>query len=732
VVFAVLLPFFAVGYLAFRQRWRRLVIAVVAAAAAIGVLALVEAELVSRFSEPNLPFAPPSWICPTDGGIGEACLSAGVGFPNIYYLAAGVAVFSTLYPWMTKGWRRFGWWVVGILGFTRMIDGLEPPTDELLAAAIGYIVGAGVLLAIGMPNRRPRGLQVVEAMGRSGIDLAELRRAGVDARGSTPYFARTRDGEPLFIKVLSPEERAADVMFRTFRMFRLKGVGDERPFSSLKRGVEHEAVGSLKASSDGVQTPRLAAVAEVEPNSMLMAYEMIDGSSLDGVPAEDLTDEVLQQVWRLVGSLRRRRTAHRDLRLANVFLAADGEPWLIDFGFAELAATDGQLRSDVAELLTSTATVIGAERAVANAVAGIGPEAVADSASRIQPLALSGATRDALKHQKGLDKEIQEEIKRQTGIEAVELEDLERVKTSTIMTFVGLGLAVYFLIPQIVEVDFDQILGANWAWAAAALLASVLTYIAAAWILMGSVPDRLGIVTTTLAQFGATFINRIVPVKVGGLATNLLYLQRSGVDPAVAAAGLGVSNLGTIAVHMSLLVLFTALVGRNASEFIELPSGSVLLAVLGGLLVVGALVYVLPPSRKLFREKVLPLAKRSGQGLREVLTSPRNALLLFGGAFVMILSYITALWFSLEAFGGGLGFFAVGFVFLAGQAVGQAAPTPGGVGAVEAVMIASMTAMGLESQVAVPTVFLYRFATFWIPVLPGFFALKKLQRDGLL
>ena len=76
--------------------------------------------------------------------------------------------------------------------------------------------------------------------------------------------------------------------------------------------------------------------------------------------------------------------------------------------------------------------------------------------------------------------------------------------------------------------------------------------------------------------------------------------------------------------------------------------------------------------------------------------------------------------------------FAVGFVFLAGQAVGQAAPTPGGVGAVEAVMIASMTAMGLESQVAVPTVFLYRFATFWIPVLPGFFALKKLQRDGLL
>ena len=36
----------------------------------------------------------------------------------------------------------------------------------------------------------------------------------------------------------------------------LKGVGDERPFSSLKRAVEHEAVVSLKAASDGVRTPK--------------------------------------------------------------------------------------------------------------------------------------------------------------------------------------------------------------------------------------------------------------------------------------------------------------------------------------------------------------------------------------------------------------------------------------------------------------------------------------------
>ena len=107
--------------------------------------------------------------------------------------------------------------------------------------------------------------------------------------------------------------------------------------------------------------------------------------------------------------------------MANVFLGSDGQPWLIDFGFAELAATDGQLRSDIAELVTSTASSVGAERAVANAVAVLGTEPVADASSRIQPLALSGATRDALKQHKGLDEEIRSEIQRQTGIDEVAL-----------------------------------------------------------------------------------------------------------------------------------------------------------------------------------------------------------------------------------------------------------------------------------------------------------------------
>jgi undecaprenyl-diphosphatase len=40
-------------------------------------------------------------------------------------------------------------------------------------------------------------------------------------------------------------------------------------------------------------------------------------------------------------------------------------------------------------------------------------------------------------------------------------------------------------------------------------------------------------------------------------------------------------------------------------------------------------------------------------------------------------------------------------VYLAGSAIGQAAPTPGGLGAVEAALIAGLVSVGLDKEIAV-------------------------------
>jgi undecaprenyl-diphosphatase len=146
-----------------------------------------------------------------------------------------------------------------------------------------------------------------------------------------------------------------------------------------------------------VRTPPLAGFAAAEPGGFVLAYVAIDGRSLDGVDPEEITDDVLAGIWEQMAILRAHGIAHRDLRLANVFLAADGEVWMIDFGFSELAASDLLLATDLAELVTSLSLKVGPERAVALAEAAVGSDDLKAALPRFDPKFLSGATSTAIK-----------------------------------------------------------------------------------------------------------------------------------------------------------------------------------------------------------------------------------------------------------------------------------------------------------------------------------------------
>jgi undecaprenyl-diphosphatase len=274
--------------------------------------------------------------------------------------------------------------------------------DSTKAALIGWTVGSAVLVIFGSPTRRPSVDSIKAGLALSGLDLESLKAANVDARGSTPYFGAAADGTRYFVKALGVDQRSADLLFRLYRWVQRKDLGDERPFSSLRRAVEHEAFVALAARDLGVLTPRVAAFATAEPNAYVLAYEAVEGQSLDGVPPEDVTDDVLGQVWANLAHLRRFRIAHRDLRLANLFLGADGRIWMIDFGFSEIAASDRLLANDVAELVASSSAVVGAERATAHAVASVDPATLAAARERLHLWSLSGASRTALKERPGL------------------------------------------------------------------------------------------------------------------------------------------------------------------------------------------------------------------------------------------------------------------------------------------------------------------------------------------
>jgi glycosyltransferase 2 family protein len=462
----------------------------------------------------------------------------------------------------------------------------------------------------------------------------------------------------------------------------------------------------------------------------VLAYDAIDGRSLDGVADGAITDDVLKGIWEQVAELRRQRIAHRDLRLANVFLGPDGRAWLIDFGFAELAASDAMLDEDAAELLCSTYTRVGAKRAVAAAVGVVGPDAVEAALRYVQPAALSTATRKAVDALPGKGKPLQDEVLRATGGPEPEYVQVERVSLRRVAIWLFTGVAVYFLIHQLSDVQLlaQQVRHADWRWLPAILAMSVLSYVAATMSAIGSVPDRLPPWPTFVAQVGASFVNWVTPAKVGGLALGARFMERQGVHAAVAVTGAGINAAAGAVMHVALLGIFAVAVGVRGLGGVHTPSPRTLLWVGLGILAVSGLVAAVPAGRRLVYRHVVPSLERAFHGIRKLAVHPGKLALLFGGSALVTLSYALGLVYCVEAFGGGLPVAAIVAAYLVGAAIAQAAPTPGGIGAVEAALIAALTAAGLDKETAVPAVFLFRLATFWLPILPGWLAFTWLQR----
>lgn len=318
------------------------------------------------------------------------------GFPSTAGIAAVAGSLTAAAPWLGRRWRRAGWVLIAGLTVTSFVD--SPVSfDAILAVLVGWFAGAAVLVAAGAPSRRPTVPAVLRGLSAVGIPMRRLEQASVDARGSTPYLGVDTDGHRLFVKVLGADQRSADLLFRLYRRLQPRDFGDTQPFLNTRRTVEHEALAALVAQALGVRTPTVRGLAAAEPNGYVLAYDALDGTSLDHVDPAAVTDEVLAATWRLVGELRRHRIAHRDLRLANIFLDDSGDVWLIDFGFSELVASDLLLATDVAELMASSTLCVGVERAIANAVPTVEPTTLSDALDRLHLWSLSGATRTALK-----------------------------------------------------------------------------------------------------------------------------------------------------------------------------------------------------------------------------------------------------------------------------------------------------------------------------------------------
>lgn len=687
-----------------------------------GTLAYALAKLVKLLVERARP---EGFVDPI---VAHGSVATGLGFPS-GHVAVASALATAAGPYMSRPARRLMWAAVWVVAFGRIYFGAHLPLDVIGGAAMGWAIGATFNLVFGAPGGSTARHLVERALEDAGIASANLVRASVDARASTPFLVRTLTGSELFVKSYTPERRDADWLFRAWRFIAYRETRDEAPFLTLKQQIEHEAYASLLAYRVGVSTPAVVYAGQSKNKVGLLVQEKITASGLDSLPGDRIDDEMLRKIWSQVRTLRSARIAHRDLRRANVLVDTQGEPWIIDFGFAEVGASDRKLAGDVAEMLASLTALVGPERAVRSAIETLGGEAVRPALPLLQPLALSTATREDLKATPaGVLEEVRNQIASLLGCGAGQLETLTRIQRRTLLWMVMGAAAVFFLLPQVegLGASLGALKSVQPWWLVAGAGLSMLTYVMAAVAMKGAVGGTLAFRPTLLVQVASSFVSRLTPQGIGGLALNERYLEKSGIGRATALASVALNGLAGFVMHMVLLSAVGVLVGSGSMLSFRLPANwPYLLAIALGVALLGL---ILRASLGNMVAVVTAPVVTAVRNLWGVLRRPRQAATLFGAAAGITLSYGLALIVSLMALGVDVSPLKVIAVYLGGSAVASASPTPGKLGAVEVALSAGLTAIGIESGVAVASVLIYRLLTFWLPVLPGFLAFRYLQK----
>ncbi|TQS28161.1 flippase-like domain-containing protein [Microbispora sp. KK1-11] len=628
-------------------------------------------------------------------------------------------------------WRALMWVALALDVFALFTATKVTALGVILTYIVGLAVGFGTLYGIGSANTRPPGSAVLAALRRLGFTPVSARRVEDDSSGSRRYLVGLADDRRIDVTVLDRDRQVAGVLYRLWRRFLLNNETRRRAIRSLRAELEREALMAYAAQAAGVRLPRLLGTSEIGTEAALLAYEHVDTRPVSDLQDEDFDDELLERMWGQVRLLHAHRLAHRHLTGESIHVDAHRNVYLVDARSGEIAAGDLLLRLDIAQLLAYLGTRVGAERSVRSAAKVLGDNTLAGAMPLLQRIALSRDTRTAARRDRKLLPAIREQItalKPQVEVQEVRL---ERFRPRTLVTIIVSTIGAYFLLSQLSQVNLTSVITtANWAWSGVALLAGALSYVAAAIMLRGFVPEPLPLGRTVLAQLAASFVKLVAPAAVGGVALNTRYLQKRGVPPGAAVTSVGASQLIGLAMHIMLLLLFGYLTGTQAAPSLTPSRG--LLVVLLGVAVLFLIVLAVRPLRRVLTTRLRAMFSGVIPRLLDVVQSPKKVLEAVGGTLLLTLSFVICLEACVQAFGGKASFTAVAVVFLAGNAIGSAAPTPGGLGAVEYALSLGLQVAGVPGPIATSAVLLFRLMTFWLPVLPGWASFAYLQRQNAL
>jgi undecaprenyl-diphosphatase len=496
--------------------------------------------------------------------------------------------------------------------------------------------------------------------------------------------------------------------------------------------VDREALVLFSARRDGIVGPEPPGTAGIADGESILVRDWIDGEGLDQSARGPGMDELVA-AWRRLSELHRCGIAYGSARLSGFVRTASHDVVAVDFANAQLRADDASMQHDIAELLASSAVAVGPATAAVCARDGIGAAALARALPVLQPLALSPATRADLRRARTPIDELRETVAGAAGVDAEPTERPVWIVGRNLAPIVLGVVALVVLLLQIgnLGIALDAARNASPTWLVAAVGCAMAGYVMAAVSMMGAAPEPLALGRTTVVQFAAAFTNRIAPAGLGAMATNVRYLERNGIRRARAAAAVGLNAAAGGIVHVLLLLTVVPLAGlRTNIPFPQTPEFSDYWPIAAAILVVLSAVgfWYWRHGLGTVLERIRPHAR----DLRGVLVQPRRTALLFGGSLGVTTAQAFVFVATLTAVGVHRPVLTSVAVFLAANALAAAAPTPGGLGALEAALIAGLAQIGVPTAPAVAAVLISRAIGFWLPVLPGSVAFRACVRNGTL
>jgi len=666
-----------------------------------------------------------------------------MSFP-VLQIALFMAVATAGLPYLARGVQRLIEIFIALVALASAVGGHGLPLNVLGSLVIGWGATAVVRLVFGSPLGLPSAEDVrllLEEFGIRSRDVRPVTRQvwGV-ARFEATELCRTDMPGRLGIAVYGRDAADARLLTKAGRFLLYRDSGPSLTITRLQQ-VEHEAYVTMRAGLADVAVPEIVEAGTAGPSrDALLVYRTPPGTALPDTDAAEISDAVLDDLYRQLLTLRGARIAHGAISGDAVLVdPVAGTVVLADFRNASERASPDQLDRDLAGAIAATAVVIGAERAADAAARCLEPGVLEGALRQLQKPALDPLLARSLRGRRDLLPEVRERAAAAAAIELPALAEPRRVSWPTLIMIIGSLIGGWALIGVLIDVagSFDTVIGADWLWVIMAFVLAQLAYVASAVESLGSVAGPLPLGRTVAVEVAKAF-SGLAGGAAAIFATRVRYYQKQGYDTPVALSS---GAIMTTASWISTAVLFVVSLpfawGSLDLEATPQAGGDsklvwiiLALVVLIGLVV--GLALAVPRLRRLAAEKMRPKLRDIWGNLKVVASSPGKLVQLLGGAFGRDLLVAMALSVSLRAFGDHLRLPILIVVITLAALIGGIAPSPGGMGVVEAGMILGLTAAGVAEADATAAVFIQRLFTSYLPPIWGWITLVWMRRREYL